>query len=82
MHVHVVELGLVRIDANGNPIAPDSAATINEYMTSSHETRVLYAADVPNSAGYPTIKTFLTREAASNYKLQHLTQTYIITYDA
>jgi hypothetical protein len=43
---------------------------------------VIPADDVPNSAGYPTIKEYLKAEAVSGYKLYHLDQNIIITYDA
>ena len=41
---------------------------------------VIPDTDVPNSAGYPAVKTYLTLEAAGGFKLQYMDQNKIITY--
>lgn len=82
MTVHVARLMICKIDAAGNRIDPnDKSTTINSMLSFSTENRVIPDAQIPSSAGYPTIKQYLELEAAGSYKLQHLDQSFVITYN-
>lgn len=81
--IHVVNVGFLKVDAVGNVIPKGNATTpISAHLSSGHEHRVLPDAAIPNSADYPTVKTYLEAEAADNYILNHMDQTTIITYSA
>jgi hypothetical protein len=83
MTIHYVNTGTFTVDANGDRIdKTSSTTTIATMRSTSMAALVIPADDVPNSAGYPTIKEYLKAEAVSGYKLYHLDQNIIITYDA
>ena len=83
MTVHYVNTGNFTVDANGDRIDKNSSTTtISTMRYTSRAALVIPADDVPNSSGYPTIKAYLKSEAASGFKLYHLDQNIIITYDA
>ena len=42
--------------------------------------RVIPDATIANSTNYPSIQDYIEAEAASNYVVQHIDQTTIITY--
>jgi hypothetical protein len=79
--VHVVNTRLVNVDNTGTIIDKNSKdTTINQLKNTRMESRIIPDSNVPSSAGYPTIKEFLTLEAAAGFKLHHMDQTYIVTY--
>ena len=78
MAVHVARIGLVHINSVGQA-KRHVEMTIGEAATSSSEQRVLVDADLPNTAGFPTVVTYLTLEDADGFTLNHLDQTYVIT---
>lgn len=79
--VHVARLGLYTVDAAGNRVDKSSADTsINTMKSTSLEFLVIPDATIANTANYPTIKTYLGLEASSGYILNHLDQSFIITY--
>lgn len=81
--IHVVRVGLFTVDSNGQRIDKTSNnLPINTMKNTSMDSLVIPDAAIPSSAGYPKIKTYLELEAASGYKLQHMDQTFIITYPA
>lgn len=79
--VHVARLGLYTVDSTGARIDKSGSSTaINTLKDTSLEFLVIPDASIPNSSGYPTIKTYLQNEAADDYELSHLDQSLIITY--
>ena len=79
--VHIVRIGLFTTDANGVRINKSSnATTINQLKNTQQEFLVIEDASIASSSGYPTIKAYLEREALLGYVLQHLDQSFLITY--
>ena len=79
--IHVVRVGLFTTDASGVRIDKNSnATTINQLKNTKQEFLVIEDAAIVSSSGYPTIKTYLEREALLGYQLQHLDQSFLITY--
>jgi len=79
--VHVVRVGLFTTDAAGVRINKNSnATTINQLKNTQQEFLIIEDASIASSAGYPTIKTYLEREALLGYQLRHLDQSFLITY--
>ena len=82
MLVHVARLGVFTVDQNGQRINKSSgSATINQLLNTSHEVLVIPDDSIPNSANYPTVKRYLELEAQRNYVLNHLDQTFVVTYN-
>lgn len=80
--VHVVRVGLFTVDANGQRIDKNSpSTTINQLKASSQDMLVIPDASISSSAGYPSVKTYLESEAAAGYVLNHMDQSFIITYN-
>ncbi len=82
MAVHVARLGFftttqnnVRIDKN------DPSTKISDMLNTKMEALVIPDAAIPNTANYPTIKTYLELEDSDNFELKHLDQSFIITYE-
>jgi hypothetical protein len=80
MAVHVATFRMKKIDKVGN-VVDEENAKISEMLEASSELRVEVDSTNANTAGFPTLKTYLTREMTSGYTLRHLDQTYIITYN-
>ncbi len=82
--IHVVRLGQFTLDANGQRIdsSSKSAMLSGRLVSAGVDLLVIPDSSLTNSAGYPSVKLYLEREAASGYKLQHLDQTFCITYEA
>ena len=78
--IHIARSALMPVNAAGVVVVKNQA-TIGEMMQTSTEERVIADGNIPNSALNPTPKAYLELEAADNYVLNHLDQTYIITYD-
>ena len=57
-----------------------ASATIAQRMAATLEMRVMEDSGVTSSAGNPTIKDYLTLEAAAGFKLQHMDNNIIVTY--
>lgn len=57
-------------------------ATVGEMLHTTSEMRVLEdTTNAPNSVGYPTIEDYIRLEAAQNYKVAVINQSWIITYN-
>jgi hypothetical protein len=79
--VHVARVGLFTTDASGarlDKCCPTT--TINEMKNTKMEFLVIPDSTIPNSAGYPTITAYLKLEAANGFILNHLDQSFLITY--
>ena len=82
MTMHYVNVGLFQVDFNGVRIDKGSPnTTISAVLNSTMDYLVIPDNGVTNSAGYPTIKAYLTLEAADGYQLQYMDQNKIITYN-
>ena len=82
MAVHVARVGLFTVDQNGTRIDKSSPnTTINQLRASRQEMLVIPDAAIASSANYPTVKTYLEAEAAAGFKLQHMDQSYVVTYN-
>jgi hypothetical protein len=79
--VHVARVGLFTVDQTGTRLDKCCPTTsINDLKNTRQEFLVLPDAGIPNSAGYPTLKAFLEAEAAAGFVLNHLDQSFAITY--
>ena len=80
--IHVAIIGLVNVEFdNSTVVYSKSTATLGQVKRSAQEPRILEDPDLPNTSGNPTIKQYLELEAAGDYVLRHIDQTYIITYE-
>lgn len=83
MIVHFVNIGLFTVDSSGNRIDKNSAnIPLTSLRNTSTAALIIPASDVPNSANYPNLKDYLKAEATDGFKLYHLDQHIVITYDA
>ena len=80
MAVHVARLSLMHVTQVGT-VKPRTQMTIGEVNNSNQEIRVIADPNIPNSATNPTVEAFLILEDAAGFTLNHLDQTYCITYD-
>lgn len=82
MAVHVARLGVFTTNQNGTRIDKNDPATkISDMLNTKMEMLVIPDASIPNSAGYPSIKTYLELEDADNFELRHIDQSFLITYE-
>jgi hypothetical protein len=76
----MVSLGLFHVDAVGNVYQRGTdGKTIKEVLVFQTETRVVENADLPNTAGYPTVKEYLEREAGDDFQLKEVNQSFVVT---
>lgn len=82
IQVHVVRVGVFSVDQNGQRIDKGSPnTTINQLKNTSQDMLVIPDSAVPSSANYPTVKAYLEAEAALNFVLYHMDQTFVVTYN-
>lgn len=77
---NVARIGVFNVDALGNVIDKNSVP-INSLRYSRLENLVIPDENIPNSAGYPTIKEFIEAESDDGRGLVHIDQSFIITSD-
>jgi len=83
MTAHVVYFAPTQVDRNGVKIDKnDPTVTMNKLKDTRMEQLVIPSADVPNSAGSPTIADYIKLEATSGFKIAHMTAGMIVTYNA
>ncbi len=79
--IHVARVGIFNVDSTGTRIDKnDASTTISQLKDTRQEALVIVDSNIPNTAGYPTIKRYLELEAASNYKVQYMDMSFIVTY--
>jgi|CXWL01.1.fsa_nt_gi hypothetical protein len=80
--IHVVRVGIFPVDSTGTVRSKnDPTVTIKQQLQTSSDHRVIPdVVSIPNSANYPTVKTYLELEAVNNYVLQYMDQNMIVTY--
>lgn len=76
--IHYVKVGIFKVNSNGQKIDINTAK-ISDMLNIQHESLVIPNANIPNSAGYPTVQDYLSLEANSGYQLLHIDQNIIIT---
>lgn len=79
--IHVVTIAVQNVDATGTRIDKNNS-TIKDMLNTELRHLVVPDTNIPNSAGWPTVKRYLELEAAQDYILGDMTQTMIVTYDA
>jgi hypothetical protein len=81
MAIHVAIVAVGHVTPTGNVVSKnDPETTLRTMLSASQELRVLEDPDIPNTAGRPDVKTYLELEDGSGYILNHMDQTYIVTY--
>lgn len=78
INIHVVYVRPQQV-LNGQVINKNDA-TIAQMTKADLEMRIIEDTSVPNSSDNPTIKEYLEAEAADDYKLSHIDNTMIVTY--
>jgi hypothetical protein len=77
--IHVARIALMPVNSVGAVVSKNSA-TIGQMMNVTSEERMISDSSIPNTANNPTPKAYLELEAAGDFILNHIDQTYIITY--
>lgn len=81
INVHVARVAFLAVDAVGNALSKDSKTnSLNQYLSGTHEHRVLQDDAIPNTVGNPTVKRYLELEAGDDYVLNYMDQNSVITY--
>ena len=85
MTVHVALLQLVDVNSLGAVVDKSAASTtIKNALMLSKDWRVMPDSTNPSTGtppgDYPTLTTYLEREAAAGYQLTYMNQTTIVTY--
>lgn len=78
--IHVVYVMLRDVKSDGSVLDKATASITDMRTASDKQPRVIADSAIASSAGHPTVKTYLEREAAAGYTLNHMTQTMIVTY--
>ena len=79
--IHIARVGVFNVDATGNILKKDdSNLAIGQQLTTSIQHLVIIDSSIPNSAGNPTVKTYLALESANDFMIREINQTTIITY--
>lgn len=77
--IHVARIALMPVNDLG-AVVNKNTATIGQMIHTSSEERVIADPALPHTASNPTPKAYLELEAADDFLLYHIDQTYIITY--
>lgn len=82
--IHVVNVAFLAINKDtGLPVDKNDPNTkIKDVMRTEHKHVVLPDSTIASSAGYPSVKTYLEREAALDFVANHISQNMVVTYDA
>ena len=83
MEARIAYFAQKKVNSSGGVIDESDARTsLSTVLHSSNEMRVKPGATSPNSHDFPTLATYILREAADGFKIQHLSNTMIVTYDS
>lgn len=78
--VHVARFGIFNVDALGERIDKNSPnTTINQLKSTRQDALVISDINLPNSIGYPTIKSYIEAESADGFELLYMDASFIIT---
>lgn len=81
VEMHFVTVAPFTVDASGNRIDKTDATTaLNTLRSTRLEHLIVPDSGVPNSSGYPSLKTYLGLEADDEFVVYHLDQSIVITY--
>ena len=79
MAVHVAYIRPMQI-VGGN-VVDKNDATIAQMMNASLEMRIMQDAAIASSTGNPNIKDYIEAEEAAGFRINHIDNNLIITYD-
>lgn len=80
LDVHVARVGIFNVDSLGNRIDKSNPNTsINQLKATRQDALVIADSSNPNTAGYPTIKSYIEAEADSGYELLYMDSSFVIT---
>lgn len=79
MAVHIVYTRPMQV-VNGQVIDKEDA-TIAQMSSADMEMRVMSDSGIPSSANNPTVKAYLEAEEAAGFRLGHIDNMIIVTYD-
>ena len=83
MAIHVARISVFTVDSNGNRIDKSRGTQSIATMTNtSMDILVIPDASIPNSTGYPNVKSYLEAETADGFEFKHMDQSFIITVSA
>jgi hypothetical protein len=77
--IHIARIAIMPVNSAGVVINKNTA-TVGQMLQTSSEERVIVDSTLPHTAGNPTPKAYLELEAGDDFILNHIDQTYIITY--
>jgi len=80
MAIHVATMVQVQVHNTTGTVKTKEQMTLLEGMNSTTELRVNVDPQIPNTAGYPTLKTYLELEDVSGFHIAHIDQYYVITH--
>jgi hypothetical protein len=79
--VHVARVGLFTTDQNGQRLDKCCpSTTINQMKNTKMEFLIIPDSTNSNTSGYPTIAEYLKLEVVQGFILNHLDQSFVITY--
>ena len=79
--VHVAYIQLMNVDGLGNVVKRNDA-TINQMKNTQMEQRIMVDPLIPSSATNPTVKDYIIAEEVAGFRVTHIDQTMIISYDS
>jgi hypothetical protein len=62
--------------------APQGSLPIKAALSFETQQRIIEDADLPNTAGFPTLENYLQLEAGDGFRPVQVDQTFVITIDA
>lgn len=80
MEIHVARISVFTVDSSGNRIDKSRGAhSISTMTNTSMDILLIPDPSIPNSAGYPNVKSYLEAETADGFEFKHMDQSFIIT---
>lgn len=80
LDVHVARVGIFNVDSLGNRIDKSNPNTsINQLKATRQDALVIADSNYPNTAGYPTIKSYIEAESNAGYELLYMDSSFVIT---
>ena len=82
LNCHVAFIRLLNISPLGVVVDKNKVTTtIQDVLDCSTEPRILEDRDIPNSIGNPSLRDYILAEAVDGFKITHIDNTMIISYD-
>lgn len=80
--IHVARIDFRGVNPSTGQLIDKNNSTIADNLVSEHRHIIMPDGANSNTDGYPSIETYLEREAADDYILGHISQNLVVTYDA